>query len=139
MIILPPDIMTQEEIQKLNDNGLCVTVASDPSKLKFIDPLPAQSSRTEVENAAIRLSRMILNGQYSISGTSGYGRDFFARCFVEFLVQGTPLDEQGTREQQEQKIIDRARRDELDRIGREEARAEAKARKEAKEKLTNKK
>lgn len=40
IIILPPNTMTDENIQLLRDNDLCVVVAEDPAAVKFIDPLP---------------------------------------------------------------------------------------------------
>ena len=132
MIILPPDVMEKEEIQKLNDNGMCVVVAKDPAKIKFVDPIPAAASRTHIENAAISLSRKLLDWPWDKNSSLYKGT--VAEMFVNFLTKGTPLDPIGTREEQEQNLIETARRDELCRIGREEARAEAAARKAAKQK-----
>lgn len=127
MIIIPPEVMSEDHMKILRDNGICVVVASEPSKVKFVDPIPAGSSRTQMENAAIRLSRTLLN--WTVTDTDGrpshsVSKGDVARFFVEFLVEGTPLSKNGTREDQEQEIIDRARREELYRIGQEEARAE---------------
>lgn len=130
VMILPPDTMGEADIKLLNDNGFCVVIANDPAKVKFVDPLPAASNRTEIENAAIRLSRKLL-AKETCPWNDG-GRATIASMFVEILAQGTPLDPRGTREQQEQRVIDDARSDELRKIGREEARAEREAKKQQK-------
>lgn len=59
--------------------------------------------------------------------------------FFECLMKGTPLDSNPTIEEQEEKIITMARRNELDKIGREEAREAAAARKAVKAKESTKK
>ena len=46
MIILPPDVMDKENIDLLRENGICVVVAKDPAKVRFVDPIPAVASRT---------------------------------------------------------------------------------------------
>lgn len=133
MIIVPPELLAAADRKALEENGICVVVASDPAKLRFADPMPAASSRNEIEHAAIKFSRILLNrqwGNYSTLGTIGI--DIFTRIYVDCLIEGTQLDKAGCREEQEQAIIDSARRDELARIGREEARSEAAARKAAK-------
>jgi hypothetical protein len=132
MIILPPDVMDKEEIKKLNDNGMCVVVAKEPSKIKFVDPIPAASSRTHMENAAIALSRKLLNWPWEKNASIYKGT--VAEMYITLLVEGTPLGANGTREEQEQQWIDVARREELAKIGREEARVEAAARKAARDK-----
>lgn len=119
IIILPPDTVSEPDIKELRSNGLCVVVSKDPSKVKFIDPIPAQSSRTQIEDAAIKLSRKLLAGEL-------VGQEYkknIAGLFVELLTSGTPLDARGSIEEQEAAIISNARRDELGRIGREESRA----------------
>lgn len=130
IIIIPPDTMTSEDIQKLNDNDLCVVVSKDPSKVKFVDPIPSALQRTKVESAAIALSRKILRWPWD-KNTCLY-KGTVAEMYVELLVTGTPLDSNGSIEEQEANIVSAARRDELQRIAREEARAEAKAKREAK-------
>lgn len=130
VIILPPDAVSVEDIALLNANDLCVVVAKDPSMVKFVDPLPAASSRTEMEHAAIQLSRMLLNGHWSRwSGTNMLGRGDFARMFVDLLVEGTPLDPNPTRAEQEAVLFSDAKREEIRRLAREEAREERKAKK----------
>jgi hypothetical protein len=134
IIVIPPDLMSAADIDVLRQNDLCVVVASDPSKVRFIDPIPSQSSRTEIENAAIGLSRKLLNRQWgNYTAENVVGQATIARMFVDVLTAGTPLDRNGTREEQEQSFIDDARVDELRRIGREEARAERAAKKAATE------
>lgn len=127
MILLAPNQMTEPNIKQLRDNGICVAVAKDPSKIRFVDPIPAMSSRTQIENAAIKLSRLLLNGQWS--GPSQMGAMDFAKLYVELLIEGTPLDKNGTIEEQEEGMITFARQVELQKIGREEARASRAAKK----------
>ena len=122
IIIVPPDLLEPAEIQKLNDNDLCVVVAKDPAKVRFLDPIPAASSRTQIENAAIKLSRILLNGQWS--GSSLLGRGDFARLYVELLVNGTPLDANPTQVEQERTIFNQEKADELRRLARAEAKVD---------------
>lgn len=136
MIILPPDTMSAEDIKKMDENGICVVVSNDPSKVKFVDPLPAKSSRTEIEAAAIRMSRILLNGQWGdISNSSLIGLSEFARLYVRCLINGTPLDKNGpaeeTLEKNRQLDYSEAYRLEVQKIAREDARAERQKKKEA--------
>lgn len=143
MMIIPPDVMSEEHMKILQENGICIVVASDPSKVKFVDPIPAISCRTQIEKAAIRMSRILINGAWHDYNTSGViSRETVLRIWTDALVAGTELDVRGTREEQEQKLIDDGRRQELYAIGREEARAERakkKAEKDAATKATEKK
>lgn len=124
-MIIPPEVMSDEHMKILRENGICIVVASDPSKVKFVDPIPAISCRTQIEKAAIRMSRILINGAWHDYNASGViSRETVLRIWTDALVAGTELDVRGTREEQEQKIIDEARRQELYRIGQEEARAE---------------
>lgn len=41
-MIIPPELMSADDVKLLNENGICVVIATDPSKVKFVDPLPAQ-------------------------------------------------------------------------------------------------
>lgn len=86
IIILPPHAMSKQDIKALNDNGICVVVAKEPEKVKFVDPIPAASSRNQIENAAIALSKRLLNGQLL-----EYQRGSITAAFVELLTIGTPL------------------------------------------------
>lgn len=123
ILILPPNMMSPEDLQRLRDNDICVVEATEPGQVRFLDPLPAQSSRTEMEQAAIALSRRLLKGNYTWSTGD------ILKVYVDLLVAGTSLDIQGTKEDQERQIIDNARLNELQRIAREEARAERAAKK----------
>lgn len=120
MIVLPPDTMSPEHIKLLRDNGICVVVAKNPMSVRFVDPIPCQSSRTQIEDAAIKLSRKALNGQIY----NGDGTKVFAEHYVKLLISGTPLDERGTQEDQEKRTFQLAKDDEIRRLAREEAKAE---------------
>lgn len=124
IIILPPETMSPEDIKSLQENHFCVVVASDPSKVKFLDPIPAISSRTAIENSAIQLSRSILRGDIYRDQ-----RHHFAQMFMDILVKGTPLDPQPQKEEVERNIFDNAKADEIRRLAREEAKAERAAQK----------
>lgn len=131
IIILPPDAMADDQIQQLRDNGLCVVVAKDPSKVKFLDPIPSAAERTKIEDAAIQLSRKVLaTGYWSHNDT----RQNLAATFVDILVSGTKLDPKPQREEVERDVFDREKLDEIRRLAREEAKAERAAAKAAKAK-----
>jgi hypothetical protein len=49
IVILPPGAMSKEDIDRLRNNNLCVVEAQEPGLVKFLDPIPAISSRTEIE------------------------------------------------------------------------------------------
>lgn len=128
IIILPPDAMSADDIKMLRDNGICVVVASNPNAVKFVDAIPAVSSRTTMEHAAIQLSRKLLAGEL-------VGNDYkknVAALYVDLLVKGTPLDPKPTKEEQEKITFDAAKFDEIQKIAREEAREEAAKKKAAK-------
>jgi hypothetical protein len=116
--------MSQANIKKLESNQLCIVIAKDPARIKFVDPIPAQSSRTEIENAAIKLSRMLLNNRQWASPGGTWDIGTITEAFVQFLVEGTPLDAAGTKEERESKIYNDERQEELRRMAREDARAE---------------
>lgn len=139
MIILPVGLMAESEIAKLNDNGLCVVVCKDPSKVKFVDPIPASSQRGKLENAAIKLSRKLLTRTWGDHSTAGMlGHSDFTSIFCKMLIEGTELDQNGSIEEQVEAKRVHGMRDEAYAIGREEARKEAVAKREAKNKLTDK-
>lgn len=93
IIIIPPDTMSEEHIKLLRENDLCVVVAKDPSKVKFVDPIPAMSSRTQIESAAIKLSRILLNKQWGhVSQSNLIGQDEFSKLYVKLLIEGTQLE-----------------------------------------------
>lgn len=127
IIILPPDAVSAEDIKVLRENHLCVVVAKDPEAVKFLDPIPAVSSRSEMENAAIQLSRKLLAGQ--LVGENY--RENITRLYVDILVKGTALDPQPNQQERERVIFDNAKDDEFRRLAREEAKAERTAAKAA--------
>ena len=132
MIILPPDTMSKEDIQTLRDNDMCVVEATDPTKVKFVDPIPVSSSRTQIESAAIQLSRRIL--QYDSTTWNENCRmdaQKVWKTFIDLVIAGSPLDPKPSKAEMEQQIFDSARADELRKIAREEARAERQSKKEA--------
>jgi hypothetical protein len=57
VVILPVGEMAKKDIKKLNDNGICVVEAKDPSKVRFADPPPEGYSVQE--RAAIELFRIL--------------------------------------------------------------------------------
>ena len=139
MIVLPPGVMSQSDIKKLEGNELCVVVAKEPGKVRFMDPIACQSSRTEMEWAAIKLSRLLLNKSMWNNPDARWGADDFTREFVAYLIAGTPLHRNGTLEEQNKEAFDLAKYDELQRLAREEAREERKkAREEAAKKVPDK-
>jgi hypothetical protein len=129
IIIVPPDVLSPDDIKILRDNDLCVITATDPAKVRFLDPLPAAQQRTQMEHAAIVMSRKLLNGMWH--NTVLYKKDF-ADLFVSLLIKGTPLDAQGTTEEQEQQIFDYAKSEEIRRLAHVEAKAERDALKQQK-------
>lgn len=137
MIIIPPKTMSDADIAELRKNDICVVVATDPARVKFVDPIPAASSRTQIEDAAIKLSRLLLNGQTGSVNLNSYSANI-SKLFVECLINGTSLDSRGTKQEQEALWYDRERIAEVQRIAREDARAERKARKEALAKASEK-
>jgi hypothetical protein len=40
IMILPPEVMSPEDIKLLNENGLCVVIVKEPAKVRFVDPIP---------------------------------------------------------------------------------------------------
>lgn len=128
MIILPPELMDAANIKQLQDNDICVVVASDPARVRFVDPIPSMSSRTQMEDAAIQLSRRLLNGEFDGSTVR---KSDFARLYVEILIKGSPLDIRGSTEEQRKRAFDQEKEAELYRLAREEAKAEREAKKKA--------
>lgn len=120
--------MSAEDIKTLRDNGICVVVATDPAKVKFVDPIPSVSSRTEIENAAIQLSRRLFRGDLFPPN-----RKDFANLYIDCLIKGTPLDSNYVEPAiREKAVFDTAKEDELKRLAREEAKAERAAAKKPK-------
>lgn len=129
ILIVPEGQMSAESIKVLNDNDICTVEAKDPSQIKFVDPIPAISNRTEIEVACIKLSRFLM-----IESTNDYSvtRKEIASYYLKFLSEGTPLDRNGTHEEQKKRIYDMAFADEVDKIARQDARDEAKRKRDEK-------
>lgn len=128
IIIVPPDQMSDDDIKLLRDNQLCVVVAKDPARVKFVDPIPAISSRTEIEDAAIKLSRKVFAGD--LWGPDGIKA--FADMYVKVLIKGTPLDPHYIDPVEvDKQTYNYAHAEEIRKMAREDARAE-KAAKQAK-------
>lgn len=138
MIILPVGLIDAQGIKILRENGICVVVAKDPAKVRFVDPIPAASQRTTIENAAIHLSRLLLNGQWGdYTNTNYVDRSTITRIYCDLLMQGTPLDRNGTQEEQDRRRYDQAHADELCRLARADAKAAHEAKKAAKAAAAN--
>ena len=88
IIILPIGAMAKEEIEQLRANDLCVVEAQDPAAVRFLDPIPAMVSRTQVEEAAIALSRKLLSPHFWKTEET---RNMVSARFVEILLRGMPL------------------------------------------------
>ncbi len=128
MIVLPPKLMSDKDVQILRDNGLCVVIAQDPSKVRFVDPIPASSARTEIENAAIQLSRKVLNP--NTWKDPDYVKNFTS-MFVEILIAGTPLSSGPTQKEKEDSVYNAEKMDMIRKMAREDAKSERDAKKAA--------
>ena len=121
IIIIPPDTMSEADIKELRDNGLCVVTAKDPATVKFLDPIPSAAERTKVEDAAIQLSRRILNRDFWANNDT---RKTMAENYVDILIRGTALDPKPSQAEVERQTFDSTKLDELRKLAREEAKAE---------------
>lgn len=131
IIILPPGAMTKEDMDRLRENDLCVVEAKEPALVKFVDPIPSVSSRTQIEDAAIQLSRRLMSPNFWQAGRDSQTRLTCVRTFVDILLKGTPLDPDKTQQEIEREIFDAEKVSELKRLAREEAKAERAAAKAA--------
>lgn len=125
-MIVPPDTLSDEDVERLRQNELCVIIAADPAALRFLDPIPAASQRGKMESAAIELSRRILHGQ--VTGTNLVSRDEAAKLFMLLLTKGTSLGKVTIQEEYE-RIFTEEKEMEIRRLAREEAKAERAAKK----------
>jgi hypothetical protein len=133
IIVVPPKLLSEEAVKLLRENGLCVVEAADPSQLRFLDPIPAASNRSQMEAAAIRLSRILLSGSWgNFFNSTCLGVSEFARIYVKLLSEGTPLDPKGTLEERQRVAFEHAKIEESARLGREAAKKERATRAEAK-------
>ena len=112
-------------MKQLRDNGICVVVAKNPSTVRFLDPIPASSSRSQMEHAAIKLSRKLLAGHFG--GKTDMDRGDITRLYVDMLVNGTSLDANGTKEEQDEKRREEIGWEEERKLIREEKKKEREA------------
>jgi hypothetical protein len=97
IVILPEGLMSREDIAKLEGNFLCAVECKDPSKVKFLDPIPSAGDRGKIARAAIELSRIVLTGAWGQYFTGeALGRQQMSRIFCDLLMKGTELDPNGT-------------------------------------------
>ena len=132
ILILPPGAISKEDLAKLNDNGICTVEAADPSKIKFLDPIPSMKDRTKIEDAAIALSRRLLS--WDVPNNVSVTKADAAQMYVKALIEGTCLSDKPTQEERERNLFNLEKDHEIRRLAREEAKAERAAEKAAKSK-----
>jgi hypothetical protein len=84
VVVLAKGEVSKRDIKRLNDNGLCVVEANDPSKVRFIDPPP--EGYAVQERAAIQLFRSLM----SRSGFS-LSRAGLSELYADILLEGWPM------------------------------------------------
>lgn len=84
VVIIPPGCMSEPDIKRLRDNGICVVRAKDPKQVRYMEPYPAGYSVQD--EAAIRLTRMLLEK----GSTNGY-RTTIAAMYADILLEGWPI------------------------------------------------
>ena len=131
IMILPQEAMSKEDIEILRANGICVVVAKEPHAVKFVDPIPAASSRTEIEQASLSLSRKLLHPGFwrrdSFTADDSSLRKTITASFVELLLNGTPLDSKPTKEELQKEAYHAEKIREMQLLAREDAKAERQA------------
>jgi len=130
MMIVPPKTFSEGDLQLLRDNGICIVEHENPAAVRFVDPLPVVSSRSEMEVAAIALSRKLLTKGHCPWNDAARGE--IARMFADLLLKGTSLDAE--REQRDEFVYNSTKDDEIRALARADARAERAAAKAAKAK-----
>ena len=60
MLILPPDEMSTEDMERLRDNGICVVESKRPDEIRFLQT-PLDSNHDEVIEASLQLTRFVVN------------------------------------------------------------------------------
>lgn len=133
IIVIPPDTISESDVQQLRDNGICVVVSKDPASLKFLDPIPACIGRSKIEDAAIALSRRLLNRGGIWAQIAAIDRKDIAKLYMEILIKGTSLDSQLDVDEQ---TFNDAKAEEIRKLASEEARSERAAKKLEKQKAT---
>lgn len=86
LIILPKGQVSKKDIQRLNDNGLCVIEAEDPSLIRFAEPPPSMDYDIR-ERAALSLFRRVM-----VRGNHMYSRADLTQIFVDALLHGSALE-----------------------------------------------
>lgn len=133
ILIIPPETMSNDDVKRLNDNGICTVVCKDPLAVKFLDPIPSMAGRDRIEQAAIELSRRILNWgpEKGKTWTGLINRGDVLSVFFNVLQSGTSLSDDPTpkeiaaaRQQQLEREAHQTKMEEVRKIAREEARAE---------------
>lgn len=131
ILIVKLGTMSNDDIALLNANGICTVISEDPTQVKFLDPIPSISSRSEIEESAIALARKVMSpGTWNSDDT----RKYICSVYMDILVKGTRLDPAPTEKEVYKKNFDEAKADEVRKIAREEAREEraaAKAQRQA--------
>lgn len=89
VIILPPDEMSDQDIEKLNQNGFCVVVAKNPDQVRFMDP-PLQSYPAP-ERAALRLCRYVIANRSNENAYNAQAYKALTERLCDYLLEGTPL------------------------------------------------
>lgn len=130
ILLIPPNTIGDDDVKSLRDNGLCVVTVTDPGAVKFLDPIPSMAQRTKVENAAIALSRKILEPNFFIQSGSWVSRSRtdVISVFLDVLIKGSELDPSPSVAEIERQVFTQVKREEVSKIAREEAREEAAAR-----------
>lgn len=77
--------MSREDIDRLNDNGLCVIEAEDPSLVRYAEPPPVMDYDVR-ERAALSLFRRVM-----AKGNHVYNRGDLTQIFVDALLNGSSL------------------------------------------------
>lgn len=85
IIILPPDAMSEKDMEALRRNGVCVVTAKDPAAVRFTEPPPY--GYTLQEKAAIGLCRVL----FDLSNAGTWTRREIAERYAYILIEGTPL------------------------------------------------
>jgi hypothetical protein len=127
IILVPTGEMTAENLKLLNDNGICTVECKNPALVKFLDPIPSSAQRGKIEQAAIQLFRKLIGVQ-----DQTLYRSTIIEWYVKALAEGSSLQQGPTQEEQEAKMFADEKRWELQRLAREEAKAERAAIKAAK-------
>src|SRR5712664_689478 len=127
ILIIPVDTMAAEHIKRLNDNGICPVEAKNPALVKFLDPIPSAAERSQLEIATLKFSRKMLNRETFINAQRNwieYGFADVCRLFMACLIEGRALDSNPTKQEKEEVYFEQEKRHELQRLAKEEAKAE---------------